>query len=196
MKFQSEYNAWYHMVKRCTDSEDKNWGNYGGRGIKVCKKWRTSFHSFLADMGIKPNKESQIDRIDNNKGYSPNNCRWTTSKQQARNRRDNQKVMYKGKLILVIELAETHSMQVATLKYRLKKGWSVDDAIKTKVSRRKKHMIKRSNTKTLTFQNQTKTIEEWASQKRIPAYVIYYRINSGWSVDKIINTPTRKYHRK
>ena len=79
------YHSWASMIARCTNPSNKRFAIYGGRGITVCKRWM-NFRNFLADMGERP-KGLSIDRIDNNSGYRPGNCRWTTSVTQARNRR-------------------------------------------------------------------------------------------------------------
>lgn len=74
------------MKDRCCNPRSKDWHNYGGRGITICDRWRLSFASFLEDMGEKPAGTS-IDRIDNEQGYYPENCRWATPKEQRANSR-------------------------------------------------------------------------------------------------------------
>ncbi len=81
-----EYRIWIGMISRCGNTSDKSYEDYGGRGITVCPEWRESFGSFLSAMGKCPEGLS-IDRINNNEGYFPGNCKWSTSKEQAANRR-------------------------------------------------------------------------------------------------------------
>jgi hypothetical protein len=80
------YRTWVGMLQRCTNPRHISYPRYGGRGISVCDEWR-SFERFLADMGEKPSPAHSIDRINNFVGYSKNNCRWATSKEQAQNKR-------------------------------------------------------------------------------------------------------------
>lgn len=86
---RAEYHAWGNMIARCYNRNSINYREYGGRGIRVCKRWKNGFINFLHDMGEKPNKSFTLDRIDGSKGYYPQNCRWATRLEQTKNRRKN-----------------------------------------------------------------------------------------------------------
>lgn len=82
-----EYLAWYAAKYRCTSKKSHAWKNYGGRGITFCARWMNSFETFLKDMGKRPSNNHSLDRKNNDRGYSPSNCRWVTWKIQTSNKR-------------------------------------------------------------------------------------------------------------
>jgi len=84
----SIYSSWAHMLQRCTNINDKDYHNYGGRGIKVCSTW-FDFNNFYKDMGDKPSISLTLERINNEEGYNSDNCKWATRKEQANNKRNN-----------------------------------------------------------------------------------------------------------
>lgn len=81
-----EYGVWVSMNGRCLSEGNHAYPLYGGRGISVCERWRKSYQNFIADMGYRPEKGYDIDRIDNDGDYTPENCRWVTHKENTRNR--------------------------------------------------------------------------------------------------------------
>jgi len=87
----AEYRTWGNMKQRCYNENIPAYRNYGGRGITVCDEWLHDFKQFFKDMGEKPSSKHSIDRVDNDKGYSPDNCRWATSTTQSRNTRVNKR---------------------------------------------------------------------------------------------------------
>ena len=129
------YEIWKSMTQRCHNSNNKKYSDYGERGIFVCERWK-EFLNFLEDMGI-PSDGQSLDRIDNNKGYSPENCRWTDSKTQARNKRNNRFLELNGEIRTVAEWAEVKQMPYQTLQYRLQNGWSTEKALLHPVNTKK-----------------------------------------------------------
>lgn len=124
----STYMAWDAMIQRCLNPKSTKFSDYGGRGITVCERWR-KFGGFLDDMGECPAGKT-IDRIDNSRGYEPENCRWATRKEQQRNRRCTHYVEYLGRRMSVAEAAEIAGV-VGNRLYPLlnHKGMSIERAI-------------------------------------------------------------------
>jgi hypothetical protein len=124
-----ERATYYNMLARCYKPENHNYHLYGGRGIKVCKRWRESIHNFFEDMGPRPSKLYSLDRFPKRDGnYEPGNCRWATTREQANNRRGRICVLYQGKMCFVIDLAKETGVEYTVLWRRLKQ-MSVEDAI-------------------------------------------------------------------
>lgn len=83
----TEYTVWSGMKQRCHNPQCAHYFRYGGRGIKVCQRWKKSFAGFLQDVGPRPSREHSLDRIDNDGDYEPTNCRWATKDEQGLNKR-------------------------------------------------------------------------------------------------------------
>lgn len=133
MAYTSTYRIWNNMIQRCTNANIPNYKDYGGRGIKVCDQWLNSFEAFLEDMGEKP-EGLTLERIDNSKGYEPDNCRWATRTEQARNRRSNRMLTWAGKTQCVTAWAEELGLPKTTMMARLRCGWSTKRIFTTPAS--------------------------------------------------------------
>ncbi|MFA1289933.1 hypothetical protein ACDJ03_19715 [Xanthomonas axonopodis pv. nakataecorchori] len=115
-----EYSIWKNMLSRCFDPKDHAFSRYGGRGIVVCSHWM-HFENFLRDMGRRPSPALTIDRIKNDRGYEPDNCRWATIEQQSANRGDNLHLTYQGRTQTLSQWARDLGITVSGLHYRLKR---------------------------------------------------------------------------
>ena len=131
----SEYTTWRTMRRRCESEADRDYGNYGGKGIRVCERWM-SFPNFIADMGRKPSPQHTIERNDSNGNYEPSNCRWATTTEQARNRSTNLKIEYRGRVQCLTDWCKELSLRYTSVQSRLKAGWSPDRAFTTPIRRR------------------------------------------------------------
>lgn len=163
-----EYKTWGDMRQRCLHPLNARYHQYGGRGIKICESWG-EFSNFLADMGPRPEGAS-LDRIDVDGPYSPDNCRWATAREQARNRR-----IHKGSElgIAITEAAETVGLPYSTLQTRLKRGWSTDKALSEPI------------------RDSTKTVRGQARKLGLPPDTIATRVRRGWSIEKALSTPVQ-----
>lgn len=128
------YRCWSSMLSRCTSRGNHSWKRYGGRGITVCSAWQASFLEFKTwaeANGYKP--ELQLDRIDNDSGYAPDNCRWVTPRQNANNTSANRRLTAFGRTRTVAEWAREKECTVSpiTLRARLSRGWEIEKAIAT-----------------------------------------------------------------
>jgi hypothetical protein len=125
------HRAWAAMRSRCYNRRQKGWRLYGGRGITVCQRWN-SFEAFLADMGTPPAGPYSIDRINNAKGYSPENCRWATPSQQNNNTRLTRYLTFRGQRRCLTEWSRLTGLTPMAIRLRIdRRGWTIRKALTT-----------------------------------------------------------------
>lgn len=173
-----EYGIWVSMIGRCYNENDRAYKDYGGRGIKMCRRWRESYTAFLADMGRRPSPKHSIDRIDNDRGYAPNNCRWATQKEQGRNTRRTRMIAMDGERRPLIEWAERYNIQPGTLLARLdRQGMTLKQALKT--PNQKAFSVE--------YNGETRTLKEWCRLLDLRYGTVWNRIkNLGMSPEQAI----------
>lgn len=130
----TEWNTWMNMIQRCENENNPQFKDYGGRGIRVCTKWRKSYVAFLKDVGRRPSRRHTLNRKDNDKGYFPNNVNWETHSEQNSNKRSNVIIKVGGEKKTVTQWARSLGMVPQTVFSRLRRGWTPGDAVKTPVA--------------------------------------------------------------
>ena len=126
----STYQVWVDMKDRCYNYNNCSYNDYGGRGIFVCDSWLNSFENFYNDMGDKP-KGRSLNRVNNDGWYSPDNCKWSTPKEQNRNMRSNIWITYDNETKCLSDWADFFNINRSTFKRKFNKGWSIEKIIKT-----------------------------------------------------------------
>ena len=122
------YRAWRGMLRRCDDPQHPSYKNYGAKGISVCERWR-SFAAFLEDMGECPDGKT-LDRVKSSEGYSKENCRWLTMKEQGNNRSNNRLLTLHGKTHTVSQWAALTGLNESTIRGRLFRGDTDEEALR------------------------------------------------------------------
>jgi len=176
--------VWYNMKKRCLNKKDAQYPYYGGRDIKICSQWN-NFETFLEDMIPTYKKGLQIERIDNNDGYFPKNCKWVTPIGQANNKRNNHMVTCGGETKTLAQWAKELEIPYSTLICRINKhGWDTDKALSTQA-------MPHTQRRLITWKNKTLSLSEWSKITGIGATTISYRFNAGFTSDKIFAKPRK-----
>lgn len=136
------YNVWNGMIQRCTNTNHKSFPDYGGRGITVCEAWHSfdDFQKWAWEHGYGENVE--IDRIDNDGSYCPENCRWIERIKNARNKSNNKIIVYKGESKTLSEWAAYFGVNYKNLSRNLNKGYTLDEAIQREHTGDKSHRKK------------------------------------------------------
>lgn len=135
------YRVWDGIIQRCCNPNAKNYKNYGGRGIGICEEWRKSFKAFEEYCLLHGWRQGlQIDRIDNEFGYMPNNVRFVSPRENARNKRTNHLITFQGETMCAADWCNKYGISDSTLWRRLTSGWSVEDALTKPRQKRRKQM--------------------------------------------------------
>lgn len=123
------------MISRCESQSNASYRRYGQRGIRVCRRWRSSFDAFFADMGPRPSPAHSLDRLDSDGDYEPANCRWADATTQARNRSTTRVLTCFGATRSIAEWIEVTGVKRGTLQGRLDAGWPIERALAPRTTR-------------------------------------------------------------
>lgn len=182
-----EYAIWQAMRQRCENPKAQSWANYGGRGIKVCAKWK-KFEQFFADMGPKLRGQS-LNRIDNDGDYCKENCEWVGTSVQANNTRRNRVLEFNGERRTLSEWAKWAGLGWFTLRTRLDYyGWSLERAL----TEPPKHAV------VYEYRGKRRTLRQWANKSGVDYETLSSRIRKlNWPIEKALTQPiTRKRRSK
>ena len=178
------YKIWWGIKSRCCDPKNCNFHRYGARGIQVADEW-TDFKNFLHWAQHNGYQDGlSIDRINNDDGYTPSNCRWASMKQQGRNRRNNVKYELCGQSKSLTEWAEVFGISSGTLFIRVSRlGWSLEKALTTKVAEKDPF---------LSAFGETKKMSEWCREKGLSRSCFRQRIGKyGYTIEEALSIPTQ-----
>lgn len=181
------YWRWLNMIRRCYDSNDAAYKRYGARGITVCDRWRENFVNFHTDMGEPPTENHSIDRINNDLGYSPENCRWATPKEQGRNTRNNRQLNWQGETKTIAGWAEDPRLveigvEDFLISSRLRLGWDVERIFTTPPT----------IGNLITFRDETLSMMDWSRRMGARVNVVSMRVKRGWSIEEALTIPLGK----
>lgn len=174
-----EYTIWANMIYRCTNANHEAFHRYGGRGITVCERWRSSFKAFYEDMGPRPSLEHSLDRRDNDGNYEPGNVRWATAQEQSENSSTPRFVEHNGRQISVSELSRQSGVKITTLFHRLNSGQTPEQAISSVAEYDKKYC----------YNGESLTLRQWADKLGLSYGALHARLRRGWDIEKALSTP-------
>lgn len=131
----AEYDVWGKIKDRCLNPANSAFKNYGARGITICPRWQDDFAAFFSDMGPRPSPQHAIERVDNDRGYSPDNSVWLERRLQNENRRCVRRFDFRGGTLTIRQLAESYGVPIAVLTWRIEAGWPINRAVLQPVRR-------------------------------------------------------------
>lgn len=189
------YRVWQAMKDRCLNANCSQYKNYGGRGITVCDRWRTSFETFEADVGPRPDG-AELDRIDNEGNYEPGNVRWTTRIVNQNNKRTNHRITFGGETMTLAEWARRLGGSTNGLVLRLRSGMPEEQALTLPFgdpyeTRRRAGRWGGGEIMFIERNGERLTPHQWAKRTGIEATTIRDRILRGWTPERALTTPPR-----
>lgn len=184
--------TWKGMIARCYDLRSASYKYYGGKGIRVCDRWRNSYEAFVQDMGERP-EGFTLDRKDYYGDYTPDNCRWVDQQTQSRNRRDVKVIERHGRVQPMAAWATEHGMTRGTLKSRLDSGWAIERALIAPV---RKASFNHGRIINLEHNGKVQSVEDWARELEVCAGTLRWRVRQGWSTERVLLTPIKARRKK
>ena len=184
MTSYSMRSRWANMLSRCEDSDHRQYKDYGGRGVYVCEEWHVyeNFYNWCINNGV--TKGLQIDRVDNNGPYRPDNCRVVTRLVNARNKRSNRLLTAFGETKCLVEWSEDPRCVVShsTLLTRISRGWPDEKAIKTKPSETRGGRNAHNAQKYNAF-GESRLLKDWIVDYPVSKQTFHWRVKNGWTVE-------------
>lgn len=175
--------CYYNMRKRCLNPNHPYYKYYGGKGVTISDDWNT-LNGFLNDMSDGFKIGLTLDRIDYNKGYSKENCRWITMKEQANNTSWNKILIYKGEEKTLSQIADIENVKYYLLQKKISKlGMNIEEAIKS---------IKEYKQEEITYNGMTKNVSEFAKEYGMTYHQLKKRLMRGWDIERALNQPLMK----
>lgn len=178
------------MVQRCLNKKCSQFKNYGARGIIICERW-SSFDNFASDMGKKPSREHSLDRIDVNGNYEPDNCRWSTTHEQANNKRNSVHLRVGSDVLSVSEIGTRFNVSAGTIYSHVERHGKVKAEVwltnYLSGVRLPPGLPKGIGGKKITISGRTKSVYEWSKISGIAVGTLYNRIRVGWPTENLLN---------
>jgi hypothetical protein len=192
-KMHPEHKVWGQMIRRCHNPTERRFADYGGRGISVCDRWRYGengthgFMCFMTDMGSRPSPKHTIDRVNNNLGYSPDNCEWRTRTEQVRNRRNTIMIVYQDREMSLAEACEIAGVPLRVASSRLRNGMAADLVLSQPIKKQRGHTPNR----TVVYCGETMLLAAACKLAGISLGAVQMRIHRGMSAELALSQPPR-----
>lgn len=174
------YRVWASMIQRCKNPKSSHFSSYGGRGITVCDRW-LEFDNFFKDMGNRPSHEYSIDRIDNDSGYHPDNCRWSLRDEQMANMRSNKIINTSDGPLPIFKASKAKGIPSYIVRNRLRASWKEEEALDRPIHRR-----------IIATPKGDMRLSEAARAYGLSKHILHLRLSRGWSTERALSTPVRK----